>query len=102
MPQLDRTFSDQDILRIIENHLTATERENVLLGLSIVNRRSLLEELLEELTDFLPLISTILDIADLFGILFNRADLDRSRSAVAFITDRRNALRRALDGQTDF
>jgi len=102
MPRTDRTFSDIDILRIIEQHLTAEERQNVFLGLTLVPRQSLLRELINELTDFIPLISTILDSADVLTVFFNRADINRAREASAFITERRNGIRRALDDATDF
>jgi hypothetical protein len=102
MPRIDRTFTDGDVLRIIAEHLDPDERRRVLDGLQIISRRSLLEDLLDELTSFLPFIGTILDVADVLTVFFNRADVQRAREASAFISERRDALRRALNEAVDF
>lgn len=98
MPRIDRTFSDDDIIRLINFYLTPQERQNVLNRLSITERRGLLEVLLDLLGDFLPIVGTILDVASLLGILFNQADVARAQEAASLITSRRNAIRRALNG----
>jgi len=102
MPRTDRTFSDEDVVRIINDHLTADERQLVFLALVLVPRQTLLEELLDSLTSFIPFVSTLLDIAETLSIFFNRADIQRAREASAFIVERRNAIRRALNEAIDF
>lgn len=101
MPRRDRTFSTADILRLIERNLTPEERQAVLEALALRDEKGFLKDLLTELTDFLPFVSTILDLGDVLGVFFDQADIDRSKRAAAFISDRRNQLADTLSG-SDF
>lgn len=101
MPRNDRTFTSTDILRIINENLDQQEKQEVLDQLLLIPNKTLIEELLEELTKFLPVIGTILDIGETLSVFFNRADIRRSKDAAAFIAQRRNALQRELD-ELDF
>ena len=102
MPRSDRTYTDTDVLRIISNHLSAQERQNVLENLLLLPSQPFLPTFLNELSSFIPIVSDILDAASVLGVLFDQADIERSKLAAAGIERRRNQLRRALEGPLDF
>lgn len=84
MPRKDRTFSDNDVIRIIEKHLTLEERENVLIRLGTLlipaadvkmpeaMKMGLVKTILQRISDTLAPIILVVDGLSLIPVIGSR------------------------------
>jgi len=94
MPRSDRTYTSDDVLRIVAKNLTPQERQEVIDGLGVTEtgEGSIAEEEVNFLQDFvnlvqefIPFVGEILATGALLGDLFNQVDIERARTEAFFI-----------------